>query len=143
MKILLSARSISELLLYAAASGAALALDVAVLYVLVSRGGWPYLGASVVSFVCGGVLLYGLSVRFVFEFRRIRNPALELPAFVALGAAGLLVNSVVIYAAVEFAHLYFLLAKLAAAGCTFAANFLLRRSLLFSRAVRLENRPAL
>lgn len=125
--------SILELLSYAAASAAALAVDVSVLALLVSQAGWGYLPAACVSFTVGGVFLYFISIRFVFRFRRITHRALELPLFVALGLAGLVVNAAVMFVAIESAHLHYLLAKGAAAGCTFATNFVLRRRLMFAR----------
>ena len=128
--------STAELLLYAGASGAALVLDVAVLTALVERAGWPYLAAAASSFIAGGVFLYVLSVKFVFPLRRIGNPVVELPLFVALGLAGLVVNTAVMFAAVEAAHTHYLIAKAGAAACTFATNFLLRRNVMFSRPMQ-------
>ena len=125
--------SILEFLTYAAASAAALALDFGVLALLVSRVGWAPLPAAAVSFTVGGVFLYFASTRFVFRFRRIANPAIELPLFVALGFVGLLVNTAVIFVAVETFQLHYLAAKAVAAGCTFTTNYLLRRHLMFSR----------
>lgn len=126
----------SELLRYAAASGAALAVDFAVLTCLVSGAGWPYLAAATVSFVAGGLFLYALSIKVVFRFRRLPNPALELPLFIALGLAGLVVNCLVIYVAVNACHLNYLAGKAAASVCTFGVNYLLRRNAMFSRIVR-------
>jgi len=125
-----------ELLLYGAASAAALLVDAGLLTALVERAGWQYLTAAVVSFAAGGVFLYFVSVTWVFRFRRIGNPALELPLFVGLGLAGLVVNIAVMFVAVETAHVHFLVAKAAAAACTFTTNFLLRRNLMFSRLVQ-------
>ena len=125
--------SILELLSYAAASAAALAVDVCVLALLVSQAGWGYLPAACLSFTAGGVFLYFISVRFVFRFRRITSPMMELPLFVGLGVAGLVVNTAVMFVAIEGAHLHYLLAKGAAAGCTFATNYVLRRRLMFAR----------
>ena len=130
--------SISELFLYAAASAAALGVDIAVLAALVSLDGWPYLAASVVSFVAGGAFLYVLSIRYVFRFRRLPHLAIELPMFVALGTVGLGVNTAVMFAAVQGAHVQYLLAKLCAAACTFLVNFLLRRSVLFARLPQVD-----
>jgi putative flippase GtrA len=119
---------------YGAASFAALALDVGLLTLLVNVAGWHYLLAAAASFVAGGLLLYVLSVMFVFRFRRIENRVLELSYFVGLGVAGFIVNMAVMYAAVEGLGMYFLIAKMCAAACTCGTNFLLRRQLLFSRS---------
>ncbi len=123
-----------EILLYTLASGAALLVDAGILTLLVKWLGAPYLWAATASFVTGGVFLYVLSVRMVFRFRRIPNPALELPVFLALGLVGLAVNLTVMWVAVESLHVHYLVAKGSASACTFAMNFLLRRNVMFSRA---------
>jgi putative flippase GtrA len=127
-------KSATELATYTVASAAALAVDVAVLTILVSRAGWQYLPSAAVSFTAGAVFLYVLSIKVVFRVRRVSNPILELPFFVGLGLVGLVVNTAVMYVVVEALHLHYLIAKAIAAGCTFLTNFVLRRNLLFSRA---------
>lgn len=124
---------IAEFLAYALASGAALGVDAGVLAMLVSWAHWSYLAAAATSFVCGGIFLYTVSVRAVFRYRRFARVSLELPLFLALGGAGLIINLLVIYIAVEGAHLHYLIGKGAAAGCTFGSNYLLRRHLLFAQ----------
>jgi putative flippase GtrA len=124
-------RWIREIGGYGLASGAGLLLDMALLMLLVSVAQINYLIAATISFICGGALVYALSVTWVFKYRRVSNRALELSSFVALGAAGLLVNGAVMYVAVTALHVHFMLGKLLASGCTFGINFLLRRYFLF------------
>lgn len=121
-----------QLVRYGLVSGLALAVDVAILWVLVNREGWFYLPASAVAFVTGATVAYLLSVRFVFNFRQIHNRPLEFGYFVMLGVAGLLVNTVALLFAVGAVGLSIVAAKALAAGCTFATNFTLRRQLLFA-----------
>ena len=122
---------LSEALGYGLASAVALGVDLAILEGLV-RLGWHYLAASALAFVAGGVVAYLLSTRFVFRFRRIGEAPLELGYFIALGMAGLLINSAVIFVAVDWVGLGIAPAKLAASTCTFATNFALRRRVLFT-----------
>jgi putative flippase GtrA len=117
---------------YGAASFVALATDIGLLALLTSYAHVHYLVATILSFVAGGAVLYLLSVTLVFHFRRVRNRGVEISAFVALGIAGLIVNTAVIYVAVERAHLHLMVSKLLASGCTFGVNFLLRRHFLFT-----------
>jgi putative flippase GtrA len=117
---------------YGLASVGGLGTDMALLALLVSAAHVHYLVAASVSFICGGAVVYLLSIAWVFRFRRIDNRTAEFSYFVALGAAGLLVNAAVMYVAVTVFQLHFMLGKLLAAGCTFATNFLLRRYFLFS-----------
>jgi putative flippase GtrA len=121
-----------QLLGYGAASAIALAVDASILALLVNEAGWHYLLASVVAFVCGGLVAYVISIRFVFQLHRIRSRSMELSWFLALGTAGLVVNALVLSLAIGVAGLGLLAAKTCAAGCTFATNFALRRNLLFA-----------
>jgi putative flippase GtrA len=124
-----------ELLGYGAASAIALAVDTGVLAGLVELAGWHYVSASVVGFVCGSLVAYTLSVRFVFQQRRLPKRSLELTWFLVLGVAGIAVNTLVLSVAIGMAGLGLLTAKFCAAGCTFATNFALRRNLLFAANV--------
>jgi putative flippase GtrA len=116
---------------YAVASAVALAVDVGVLWGLVRFQSWGYLSAALVSFLAGASVAYALSVRLAFKHHRLRDRRAEFLSFVAIGGAGLAINSGVISIAVKIFGLHYLLAKCAAAGLTFACNFLARRHLLF------------
>jgi len=118
---------------YCGASAVAFACDVAVLTGLVSGLGLPYLMAAAISFTAGTVVVYWLSVRHVFDYRRLDDWRREFIIFAALGAVGLLVNLLAMYALVSGLGLHYLVAKVGAAGCTFFVNFISRRWMLFSR----------
>jgi putative flippase GtrA len=126
MKILLK-----EALGYAVASGCALVVDMAVLATLVHYFGWWYLAAATVSFLSGVLVAYALSVKLVFKQRRLRDRRTEFVSFVAIGTLGLALNAAVIFVAVKYFGLYYLVAKCVAAGFTFICNFISRRQLLF------------
>jgi len=128
-----------QLLGYGGASVIALAMDVSLLELLVQACGWHYIPAAITAFISGGIVAYILSVRFVFEQHRVRNRALELVLFLALGFAGVAVNTLVLSLAIEIAGIGLLAAKFCAAACTFATNFALRRNLLF--ATNATSRP--
>jgi putative flippase GtrA len=130
------AKQMREIGFYGAASAAALAVDMGVLQFLTTVFKLHYLLAATISFVSGGVVLYTLSVTFVFKFRRIENRTLELSVFLALGLVGLVINSAVIYVAVVTWHVPVLAGKLVAAGFTFSTNFMLRRLLVFAPVPR-------
>lgn len=121
-----------EVLGYGLVSTAALGVDAGILKALVAFAGWHYLLASAVSFIAGAAVAYLLSVRFVFRVRQMRNPALEFGYFVGIGLVGLLVNAMTLSVAIGEMGLGLMAAKLVSALCTFATNFILRRSLLFS-----------
>lgn len=131
IEIRLMRNLLGEVFRYGLVSAVALAVDTSILYVLVNFVGWHYLPASVLAFSAGATVAYLLSVRFVFQFRHLRDTRLEFASFVALGLAGLLVNAAALFMAIGTAGLGLITAKVLAAGCTFATNFTLRRRCLF------------
>lgn len=120
----------AELLRYLAVSAVALAVDTAVL--LLAANFVHYLWAATLGFLLGAVTSYLLSVRWVFQHRRLAAfPKTEFAAFAAVGVAGLGLNNLAIYIAVEHAGLSLLAAKAVAAVLTFSFNFGLRKWGLF------------
>ncbi len=115
---------------YGVASAAALSVDMGLLWAFVHVG-IDYIAASVASFIAGAVVAYWLSITLAFRQHRMRNRRVEFLSFVAIGVMGLIINTSVIYTAVQFLGLHYMLAKSAAAGFTFAFNFIVRRQLLF------------
>ncbi len=121
-----------EIVRYGFVSAAALAVDLGLLWSLAGALGMHYLVAATISFLAGGIVAYLLSVRFVFRHHRLQLRAVEATAFIALGAAGLAVNTLVIALVVGKAGGSLLAGKAAAACFTFGVNFLLRKFLLFT-----------
>jgi putative flippase GtrA len=121
-----------ELIRYVGASAAALALDFSLLWLQVAVIGVPYLAAAAISFLCGTALVYWASVSHIFGFRRLESARNEFAIFLAVGLVGLAINLGVIHIGVSRLGLHYLLAKVGAAGCTFLANFAMRRWLLFT-----------
>ena len=119
-----------ELARYFVASLAALALDVAILWLAAN---WlHYLLAASLGFMAGAGLIYLLSTRWVFRRRKLADKApVEFSAFVAIGLAGLAINDLVIYLAVERFALALLAAKALAAGASFLFNYTARKLTLF------------
>lgn len=122
-----------ELVGYGAASACALALDVSLLWILVTFFSVGYVAAATVSFLAGASVAYFLSVRFAFKEHRLKDRRAEFVGFVAIGTLGLAINTGVIAVAVDYLGLHYLIAKFVAAGCTFSCNFVARRQLLFLR----------
>ena len=118
---------------YSAAALLALAVDFGVYDTLIRFAGVHYLVAAPIGFVLGLATIYFHSVRWVFGARRIGRPGLEFAIFAGIGLAGLALNQLVLYIAVERARLSYEAAKVVSAGIVFCFNFGLRKSLLFTR----------
>jgi putative flippase GtrA len=118
---------------YAAAAAAALALDTCVYLGLIRLLGVSYLIAAPLGFAAGLALIYAVSVRWVFRFRRLADRRAEFAVFAGIGLAGIALNQLVIYLAVESFAASFEMAKVASAAIGFCFNFGLRKLLLFTR----------
>ncbi len=117
---------------YGAASVCALSVDLGILWGLVRFFSWDYLAAATVSFLAGATVAYGLALKLAFTHHRLRDRRAEFLGFVAIGGAGLAVNSSVMSIAVRYFGLHYLRAKCVSASLTFMCNFLVRRSLLLA-----------
>jgi putative flippase GtrA len=118
---------------YVTASAAALAVDFGVYSALIRLASVHYLIAAPIGFALGLATIYLLSIRWVFGTRRIPDARMEFAIFALIGLAGLALNQLVIYAAVEGGSFSYELAKLTSAGVVFCFNFGLRKLLLFRR----------
>lgn len=119
-----------ELFRYGMVSVVALIVDFGCLILLAQL--LHYLLAATLSFILGGVAAYFLSVRFVFQHRKLDRVSTELSMFIALGLVGLLINAVIISLSVSHWSLSLPFAKMLAASGTFTSNFILRKWLLFT-----------
>ncbi|MBI5901128.1 MAG: GtrA family protein [Rhodocyclales bacterium] len=120
----------AEFARYFLASLGALALDVGILWLAAH---WlHYLIAASLGFGAGAGAIYLLSTRWVFRRRKLADRApVEFSAFVAIGLAGLALNDLVIYVAVDRFSLALLAAKALAAGASFLFNYTARKLALF------------
>ncbi|WP_049809883.1 GtrA family protein [Variovorax paradoxus] len=119
---------------YFAVSLAGLAVDAAVLLILVSGCGLPVVHSSVAAFMAGLAVVYLCSVKFVFASRRVAQPVAEFFTFAMLGVAGLLLTMLIMQVGTQQLHLDYRWTKIGAAGASFVCNFALRKLVLFSRA---------
>jgi len=118
--------------LYFAVSVAALALDFALFAALTKLADVHYLAASAISFSSGAAVTYLLSVRLVFDQRRLGDRRIEFASFFLIGLVGLAVNQAALLVTAGGLGWPPMIAKIAAAGFSFVANFLARRTLLFT-----------
>jgi len=123
---------IREALLYIAASGLGLFVDVGLLWLLVECANLHYLAAASISFLSGTSVVYAFSVSVIFHHRRVEDRRVEFGVFATIGVLGLLVNLTVLKIAVDGFGAHYLAGKLASIIFTFSLNFGLRRTFLFS-----------
>jgi putative flippase GtrA len=117
---------------YFAASVAALGVDYGLLVTLTEVARLPYLTSSAISYSCGAIVSYGLSVTLVFRDRPVADRRIEFVAFLGIGLAGLAVTQAILVVSVERLGMSYVLAKTLATGVSFALNFVARRAILFT-----------
>lgn len=105
-------------------------IDYALMTLLVELFDMVYLLAAAASFVVSTVVNYLLSMRYVFRGREDKNPLQELTVFVAMSVLGLGLNQLTMWIAVEFFHIYYGLAKVAATALVMIYNFISRKLVL-------------
>jgi putative flippase GtrA len=125
-------RQLHQFILYGVTSGAALAVDYGLLIFLTDYCGLHYLVSASISFLCGMLLVYVMSITVIFDERRLWSPSLELTSFIAIGIAGLPLNGLLLWGLTTATPLSYRLAKLPTAVLVFLFNFIARRNLLFS-----------
>jgi putative flippase GtrA len=116
---------------YFAASLAALLIDAGLLFIGVQGFGLPVWLAGALAYGAGLVLIYQLSIRWVFADRALHDGRSEFVVFAILGIFGLVLNSATLFVATSLG-LALPFAKIVSAAIGFVANFASRKCLLFS-----------
>jgi putative flippase GtrA len=132
-----------ESVIYAAGAVAAFVTDFGLLWALVEKAELHYLLAATISFLAGTVVVYWVSIRHAFRFRRIADRRVEFGYFATIGAVGILLNLFLMFVLVDGLALHYLAAKVCSAAITFVINFGMRRWLLFSERATSDTRPDL
>jgi putative flippase GtrA len=127
------ARVADEGIRYFAASALALAIDFGTYVGLIRLADVHYLIAGPVGFSLGLAAIYLLSTRWVFGERRLTDRKTEFALFALVGLAGMALNQLVLFAAVQWLAASFEVAKFISAGIVFSFNFATRKLLLFTR----------
>ena len=116
---------------YIFVGGGAFLVDFGTLALLHHAVGVHYLTAAAVGFSLGLVVNYAISVRWVFETRKLQRRWLEFSAYGLIGVVGLGLNQLGIWGVTEHILSVPLAAKLVAAAIVLGWNFSARKFLLF------------
>ena len=123
--------SVHEFIRYFIASGVALLVDVGALTLLTSLFKVPYLYSGAIAFLLGLIVIYVLSISWVFGRRAFRDWRTEFLVFALVGFVGLGLNELVLWILTGFFGLFYLYSKVASVIVVFTWNFSARKWLLF------------
>lgn len=88
--------------------------------------------AVVFGFSSGALLNYLLSVKFVFNKRKlINNKWFEIFLFILVGVVGVGITQLILWLGMKYMNIWPESLKLVAAGVTFLFNFIIRKIILF------------
>jgi putative flippase GtrA len=129
---ILGSDSVHQLIRYGFASALALAVDAALLWIGTSLVGINYLLSGALSFLAGLVVVYVLSVRWVFDHRTLADQKVEFIFFCIIGFAGLALNEIILFMLTGLLGINYMISKAVSVILVFTWNFLRRKALLFS-----------
>lgn len=122
-----------QFLQYILVGGIAFVVDFSILFLLTDKVGLHYLASATIAFLVGLLINYVLCIAWVFDVRVISNRRHEFAIFASIGIASLILNNGLMYAFTDLGGQHYLLSKLMAASLILIFNFVLRRTILFSK----------
>jgi len=130
---ILGSETTHEFIRYFVASGIALTVDIILLWIFTAFLSIQYLISGALSFFVGLIVIYVLSVVWVFRTRTVTNRRKEFFIFVAIGIIGLGLNEIVLLVFTGWLGLFLLFSKVISLGFVFSWNFIARKIILFSK----------
>ena len=121
----------SEFFKYVIGGGSAYTIDFILLIILTEVFGVPVLVSAAVSFLIGLIIIYLLSIKWIFQNRIRKNTYQEFFIFSFIGIIGLFINETLIWASLLTENLHYTIAKIISAGLVFIWNFSARKLILF------------
>lgn len=114
--------------------GLGFVIDYGLLIGLTEIAGLNYLWSATISFCVAVIVVYILSVKWVYEAKSLtlnkRQKMTQFVIFIVLSAIGLLINNFIIYCGVEFLGLHYAYTKIFATGVVMVFNFITRKILI-------------
>ena len=108
----------------------AFVIDYGLLALLTEVFGVNYLVSATISFTASVIFNYLASMRYVFTHKEGMSRRREFAIFVALSAAGLVINNVCMWAGVELLGVHYLITKIGATFIVMVWNFVTRKIFL-------------
>ena len=105
-------------------------IDYGLMILLTETTMLSYFMASGVSFTVSVIVNYILSMRFVFQGKEDMSKLTEIIVFVVLSFIGLGLNQMIMWMAVEFFGIFYMIAKIGATLLVTTYNFISRKVFL-------------
>ena len=127
-----SDKTFYQLIRYFFVGGTAFIVDFGILYLMTEYLKVHYLVSACVGFILGLTVNYILSIKWVFNRRRIGKTSIEFILFGLLGIIGLALNELFLWGLTDGLHLHYLISKIITTFIIYLWNFFSRKYLLFN-----------
>jgi len=121
-----------QMLRYMIAGVVAFVFDTATLFVLTEYAGLYYLHSAVLGFLVGMSVSYLVSIKWVFNVRKVKNANIEILIFGIISAVGLGLTCLFMWLFTDVLSLHYLLSKLITTILVFGWNFATKKITLFT-----------
>jgi putative flippase GtrA len=120
-----------QLFRYILVGGVAFLVDFTSLFILTQYFGIFYLISAALAFILGLAVNYLLSIRWVFNNRKLERRSFEFGIFAIIGIVGLGLNEFFIWFFTQDIQIFYLYSKILAAVIILFWNFFARKFILF------------
>ncbi|OGG92489.1 hypothetical protein A3H03_03285 [Candidatus Kuenenbacteria bacterium RIFCSPLOWO2_12_FULL_42_13] len=120
----------SRFIKYCVGGGFAFLADLSLLYVLTEYFGFWYLWSATLSFIISAIVNYAIQKLWTFKDKN-KAVTKQLLAFLSIQIVGLGINNLTLYCLVEFFELWYIIAKIFAAGIVLIWNYQVGKALVF------------
>lgn len=122
-----------QLFRYLLSGGTAFIIDIGVMVLLKEVLGVNYLLASVIGFIVGLIFTYILSIRWIFNERRLANRWNELVIFALIGVVGIGLTWIFMKIFTEILLIYYVISKVLTTIIVSLWNFTAKKLILFTK----------
>src|SRR3989344_6090452 len=118
---------------YLIAGGTSTAIDLGILYVLTEFAGWWYLVSATAAFIVAFFVSFILQKFYTFNNRDTSRKAVAMQGafYFTLALTNLGINTILMYALVEWAGVWYFLAQIIAAAALAVESFFIYRFVIF------------
>lgn len=120
-----------QLFRYTFVGGFAFVIDFSSLFILTEAFHIHYLVSAAIAFLIGLLINYSISVKWVFNQRKLTSRKNEVLIFAGIGVVGLGLNEVIIWLCTEIFLFHYLVSKIVSAVLVYLWNFFVRKFSLF------------
>ena len=124
-----------QIIKFVIVGGIATVIDYIIFFVMHELLKIPTLPSNITSFTVSVIYNYIASVKWVFDVKK-DDPKKQFIVFIVLSLIGLLINTIIVYVAIDVLKWWSMIAKVLATGIVMVFNFITRKMFLEKKATK-------